>query len=344
MYSLGIPERQFRRTTQVLGPESSYPIEFDSFKQNDGFYLFTFPDIDEYDFRDIVLLLKNNGVTTIGADDILTEQNIMKLTNLIKEQGNPDENSLLDILKDALARMESKDYRGGGLESNELSNQYLEEIRDIIEDYEENLEGDAIAMGADDAADMMGEQENKGLNRMDRDMTPEEEYLMNNPSPGTSSPMDKNTQSGEFNVDVPIQNETEKVKIKYGHATGPLDDVTISWEGESHNVDFEEGDVIDDHGNEGKDITFTAYSQDDKWRFIVDVSVGFNYDQSGEIQEVMWDTLEIDIDDDEDLRLEPEDNEYEDGTPFYGDDDDLGLEPETLQEIFKRRAGIIKNK
>jgi len=135
----------------------------------------------------------------------------------------------------------------------------------------------------------------QGLNRMDRDMTPEEEYLMNNPSPGTSTPL--NTQSGEFNVNVPVQNEMESVNIKYGHATGPLDDVTISWGEESHNVDFEEGDVIDDHGNEGKDMTFVAYSQDDMWRFIVDVSVGFNYENSGEIQDVMWDTLEIAIDD-----------------------------------------------
>ena len=31
---------------------------------------------------------------------------------------------------------------------------------------------------------------------------------------------------------------------------------------------------------------------------------------------------------DDDLSLEPEDDEYEDGTPFYGDDDDLRLEPE----------------
>ena len=30
-------------------------------------------------------LLKNNGVTTIGADEQLTEKNIMKLTDLIKE-------------------------------------------------------------------------------------------------------------------------------------------------------------------------------------------------------------------------------------------------------------------
>ena len=108
---------------------------------------------------------------------------------------------------------------------------------------------------------------------------------------------EQNTRSGEFNVNVPVQNEREKVKIKYGHATGPVDDVTISWGNESHNVDFDEGDVIDDHGNEGKDMTFVAYSQDDKWRFIVDVSVGFNYEESGEIQNVDWDTLEIAVDD-----------------------------------------------
>ena len=106
---------------------------------------------------------------------------------------------------------------------------------------------------------------------------------------------EQNTRSGEFNVNVPVQNEMEKVNIKYGHATGPLDDVTISWGNESHNVDFDEGDVIDDHGNEGKDMTFVAYSQDDKWRFIVDVSVGFNYENSGEIQDVDWvGSLEID--------------------------------------------------
>ena len=42
MYSLGIPERQFRRTTQVLGPEAADPIEYESVKQDDGFYLFVF--------------------------------------------------------------------------------------------------------------------------------------------------------------------------------------------------------------------------------------------------------------------------------------------------------------
>jgi hypothetical protein len=110
---------------------------------------------------------------------------------------------------------------------------------------------------------------------------------------GYSPGPDKTTTAGEFEVNVPVQNEMEKVKIKYGHATGPLEDVTISWGNESHNVDFEEGDEIEDHGNEGKDISFVAYSQDDIWRFIVDVSVEVNYELSGNIQDINWDTLEI---------------------------------------------------
>jgi hypothetical protein len=85
MFALGIPNRQYRRTTQVLGHESSEPIPYQAEKQEDGFYLFMFPKCDEYDFRKIVKLLKISGVTTIGADTQLTEKNIMKLTDLIKE-------------------------------------------------------------------------------------------------------------------------------------------------------------------------------------------------------------------------------------------------------------------
>ena len=121
---------------------------------------------------------------------------------------------------------------------------------------------------------------------------------------------EQNTRSGEFKVKIPVQRpragdgeymdfyrKMEDVTIKYGHVTGPVDDVTISWGDESHAVDFEAEDVIDDHGNEGKDMMFVALSQDKKWEFQVDVSVGFNYEDSGEIQEVMWDTLEISMND-----------------------------------------------
>ena len=105
----------------------------------------------------------------------------------------------------------------------------------------------------------------------------------------------QDTRSGEFNTEVLIGGQRTKVNVKYGHATGPLDDVTISWGNESHNVDFEEEDVIDDHGNEGKDMVFMAMSDDKRWIFMVDVSVGFNYENSGEIQNVDWvGSLEID--------------------------------------------------
>ena len=49
--------------------------------------------------------------------------------------------------------MESRTYRGG-MEGCEKSDHYLEDIRDIIEDYEEEAGMDAIAVGADDARDM----------------------------------------------------------------------------------------------------------------------------------------------------------------------------------------------
>ena len=83
MFTLGIPKTQYRRATQVLGHERSEPIEYNAERQDDGFYIFKFPFADEYDFRDIVKLLKQNGITTIGADDQLTERQIMKLVNLV---------------------------------------------------------------------------------------------------------------------------------------------------------------------------------------------------------------------------------------------------------------------
>ena len=55
MFTLGIPNRQYRRTTQVLRSEMANPIEYEAVDQKDGFYLFSFPDIDEFDFREAVL-------------------------------------------------------------------------------------------------------------------------------------------------------------------------------------------------------------------------------------------------------------------------------------------------
>ena len=97
-------------------------------------------------------------------------------------------------------------------------------------------------------------------------------------------------------VNVFVDGEKTDVSIRY-NPYKDLQDVIISWGEESHTVDFDAEDVIDDHGNEGKDMSFVAFSEDDYWRFIVDVSVEASYDMSGNIQEIMWDSLEIDIDD-----------------------------------------------
>ena len=47
MFTLGIPKRDYRRATQVLDYESHPSIPFDTKLQDDGFYLFSFPEADE---------------------------------------------------------------------------------------------------------------------------------------------------------------------------------------------------------------------------------------------------------------------------------------------------------
>ena len=139
MFTLGIPLRQYRRTTQVLSNESDKSIEYSAVKQDDGFYVFNFPNIDYYAFKDIVLLLKSNGITTIGADEQLTEKKIMKLSNLLKEE-SPEENNFIDDIRRALEK------------NRELfNNPMFRTISDIIKNYE---------MGGDEER-MMNMSENK---------------------------------------------------------------------------------------------------------------------------------------------------------------------------------------
>ena len=84
MYTLGIPKRDYRRATQVLDYESQPSIPYHENLQDDGFYMFTFPEAgDEDDFRAIVIKLKGEGIRVIGADAQLTERQIMKLVDLV---------------------------------------------------------------------------------------------------------------------------------------------------------------------------------------------------------------------------------------------------------------------
>ena len=144
MFTLGIPNRQYRRATNVLQNEPAEPINHDVVKQDDGFYLFNFPNVDEFDFKDIVLLLKRNGITTIGADDQLTERKIMKLTDLIQEKftSNVNENDeslkLINALKRTVQSWSNKQYPDDKTKAEE----FTLDIEELIEDFEEQQEYD----------------------------------------------------------------------------------------------------------------------------------------------------------------------------------------------------------
>ena len=144
MFTLGIPKRQYRRTTQVLGHEGSSPIEYVDQKQDDGFYVFSF-DVDYDEFKKIVLLLKRNGITTIGADSQLTEKKIMKLADLIKESpystvpNQETEFNIIEMLKQMVTSWNSPTYKGGNVGACLRSDHFLQDLEEFIEDYEENL-------------------------------------------------------------------------------------------------------------------------------------------------------------------------------------------------------------
>tara|TARA_R110002012_G_C11545036_1_gene601830 strand:- start:591 stop:1067 length:477 start_codon:yes stop_codon:yes gene_type:complete len=128
MYTLGIPNRQYRRATQILGPENANPIEYDTVDQGDGFYVFSF-DLDYDGFEDIVMMLKHNGVTTIGADDQLTERNIMKLTDLLKEQSDNRPNRM-ESAEDVIEIVDEI--------ITDNPDTALDLLSDMVEDFKEN--------------------------------------------------------------------------------------------------------------------------------------------------------------------------------------------------------------
>jgi len=140
MFTLGIPKRDYRRATQVLGYESSEEIPYNALLQDDGFYIFSFPEVeDEYDFRKIVNKLKGESVRIIGADAQLTEKNIMKLTDLVKENfsknlDESDADTLIQALKKILQTWETKRYATDKSRWEE----YYMDIEELVQDFEED--------------------------------------------------------------------------------------------------------------------------------------------------------------------------------------------------------------
>ena len=91
MFTLGIPLKQKRRTLSYLSNEYypggmkklGQPIPYEILSSDDGFFQVGFPGMNKEEFSSITMKLKQQGITTIGADTQLTENNIMKLVNLV---------------------------------------------------------------------------------------------------------------------------------------------------------------------------------------------------------------------------------------------------------------------
>ena len=138
MFTIAVPEKDQRRAHSVLKHDRSDFIEFDSYQQDDGFFIFSF-DIDYDGFKDIVITLKNNGVTTIGADEQLSERKIMKLTDLLRENEElpnrmESADDIIAELTDILVVWEEKEY-----ESDEARyKEYYKDIDNLVTDYKEN--------------------------------------------------------------------------------------------------------------------------------------------------------------------------------------------------------------
>ena len=158
MYTLGIPDRQKRRT---LGYLKQQFIEFEESPSMEGFFDVSFPGMDEDEFRNIVMKLKQQGVTTIGADEELTERKIMKLTDLITEAPTLEEmenNPLLNALKRILQSWSTKQYPDDRTKIEE----FILDIEELIEDFEEEESMRSLAV---DAPDRLQEQKLRELIR-----------------------------------------------------------------------------------------------------------------------------------------------------------------------------------
>ena len=143
MYTLGIPDRQKRRT---LGYLKQNWINFEDHPAMDGFFDLRFPDMDEDAFRNITMKLKQQGVTVIGADEELTERKIMKLADLITEDfsknlDESDSDSLITALKNILGSWQVKQYA----DDRSRWEEYYMDIEEFIQDFEEERSMDIPA-------------------------------------------------------------------------------------------------------------------------------------------------------------------------------------------------------
>ena len=188
MYTLGIPNRQKRRT---LGYLKQNWINFEEHPSMEGFFDLIFPELDEDGFRNIVYKLKQQGVTIIGADTQLTERKIMKLSKILNEQedstpykleddtssqgfqSNQAEDIIID-LKRTLKTWETKKYDS----AEDRYMEYALDIEELVDEYERGMTKDyadrdddfAMTKTMMDAPSSMDLQEQKIRNKIRKEI------------------------------------------------------------------------------------------------------------------------------------------------------------------------------
>ena len=97
----------------------------------------------------------------------------------------------------------------------------------------------------------------------------------------------------------------EPVTVEFSPGSN-LTDVKISWGNESYTVDFEKGDSEDNYEHD-MIAEFMADSDDGRWQFILDVVLPNNYEDSGNIDDILWDDLIVQSHPENEDHLDPED-------------------------------------
>ena len=111
-----------------------------------------------------------------------------------------------------------------------------------------------------------------------------------------------NGQFKEEKVEIEIPGTEGKQEVKIEHKDVMTDEalkgVTITFSNENDDVekytdvDFDAGEMIEDHENEGQDWIFIAEG-DGSMTFEVEVQVEASYQESGNIQQIDWETLTV---------------------------------------------------
>ena len=164
MFRLAVPKgvhdnrvNSYLKNKEELMETEDFQREADS----EGLVHYVFPDMEEDNFRYIVIQLKNQGVTMIGVDSQLTEKKIMKLANLLNELAPTTEEvnrpKYLDIMKKHLQTWKKTQYA----DDKTRAEMFYEDMKALVEEWEGELDANKGQGAYDKTNKMVSENKNK---------------------------------------------------------------------------------------------------------------------------------------------------------------------------------------